>query len=471
VLLDATSPSATERPGLLDQLIDEQEARFVARQPRSRELHARAVTSLAGGVTSSWQITRPQPVFIARGGGSKIVDADGNEYVDLHGGYGAGLAGHAHPAVVEAVSRQVRHGTHFAQPNEDAIVVAELLAERFGLPLWRFTNSGTEATMDAVHLMRAATGRDLIVKVEGCYHGHHDSVQVSVAPGEDEDLGPSVQPIGHPASAGIPDGITSLTLVATFNDLESVERLLDEHPDRIAGMIVEPIMMNAGIVLPVPGYLESLRTLLHERGALLCFDEVKTGLTAGPAGATGLLCVTPDLVCLAKSLGGGLVTGAVGGTAELMSHVATGDYEMVGTFNGNPLSMAATRAVLESVAVDAGYAHIAGLRARIEGAVNASIARHGLPAHLVCVGAKGCVTFAREPVRNYRDFLRVDDRFNHLHWLTQHNRGVFLPPWGKTEQWMLSVQHREDDVDRFTDNFEWFAAAVGEMLRSANKLG
>ncbi|HVC13655.1 MAG TPA: aspartate aminotransferase family protein [Acidimicrobiales bacterium] len=471
MLLDSTPPrSATAGDVTIDQLTDEQERAFVARQPRSHALHARALASLAGGVTSSWQITRPQPVFIARGHGSKIVDVDGNEYVDLHGGYGAGLAGHAHPAIVEAVTRQVREGTHFAQPNEDAIVVAEQLAGRFGLPLWRFTNSGTEATMDAVHLMRAVTGRDLIVKVEGCYHGHHDSAQVSVAPDEDDDLGPIEHPRSVAASSGIPAAITSLTLVATYNDLECVARLLEEHRGRVAGMIVEPIMMNAGIVSPAGGYLEGLRSLLHDHGALLCFDEVKTGLTVGPGGATGLFGVSPDIVCLAKSLGGGLITGAVGATAEVMTHVATGDYEMVGTFNGNPLSMAASRAVLEHVATEAAYDHIATLRARIGQAVTASIDRHGLPAHLVSIGAKGCVTFATSPVRNYRDFLRVDDRFNHLHWLVQHNHGVFLPPWGKTEQWMLSVQHGTDDADRFADNFERFAVAVGETLRAGSRL-
>ncbi|HTX63717.1 MAG TPA: aminotransferase class III-fold pyridoxal phosphate-dependent enzyme, partial [Acidimicrobiales bacterium] len=397
MLLDGiAAPAAPHAESLspVSHLIEEEERRFVRRQPRSRALHARAVASLAGGVTSNWQITRPQPVFIARGTGSRIVDVDGTEYVDLHGGYGAGLAGHAHPAIVEALTRQVRNGTHFAQPNEDAVVVAELLAGRFGLPLWRFTNSGTEATMDAVHLMRAVTGRDLIVKIEGCYHGHHDSVQVSVAPDEDEGIGAAARPIGRAASSGIPDAITSLTLVATFNDLDGVRRLLEEHPRQVAGMILEPIMMNAGIVHPVPDYLEGLRSLLHDHGALLCFDEVKTGLTVGPGGATRLLGVTPDIVCLAKSLGGGIVAGAVGATRELMGYVESGDYVMVGTFNGHPLSMAACRAVLAEVATDAGYARIAALRAQVDTSMSASIERHGLPAHLVSVGAKGCVTFA-----------------------------------------------------------------------------
>jgi glutamate-1-semialdehyde 2,1-aminomutase len=446
----------------LDDLIAGEEATFLARQPCSGKLYERARRSLAGGVTSNWQITRPQPVFIERGAGSKIYDVDGNEYVDLHGGYGAGLAGHAHPAIVEAVRRQVARGTHFAQPNEDGVAAAENLAARFRLPLWRFTNSGTEATMDAVHLMRAVTGRDLIIKIEGCYHGHHDSVQVSVQPDpeEDGDLGPIGHPASVPASSGIPRALTDLTLVATFNDLTSVDALLTEHEGEVAGMILEPIMMNAGIIPPADGYLAELVELVHRHGSLVTFDEVKTGLAAGPGGATATYDVTPDIICLAKSIGGGLITGAVGGTEEIMSRVAGGDYEMVGTFNGNPLSMAATRAMLEQVATPEAYEHIAALRRRIDERFSAAIETNGLGARVVSIGAKGCVTFSPTPVRNYRDFLEVDDRFNHLHWLVQHNGGVFLPPWGKTEQWMLSVQHTDDDVDRFIANFERFARAV-----------
>jgi glutamate-1-semialdehyde 2,1-aminomutase len=377
----------------------------------------------------------------------------------MHGGYGAGLAGHAHPAIVEAVCRRVVRGTHFAQPTEDAIIVAEELGNRFGLPLWRFTNSGTEATMDAVHLMRAITGRDLIIKVEGCYHGHHDSVQISVTP-EADDIGPAERPVGAPASTGIPEAILSLTKIASFNSVDSVRRLLEENPGQVAGMIIEPIMMNAGIILPVDGYLAGLKEVLHEHGALLTFDEVKTGLTVGPGGATAAFGTTPDIVCLAKAIGGGLCFGAVGGTQAVMSYVANGIYNMVGTFNGNPLSVAAGRAVLEDVATEEAYTKIGALRARIDQALSDVIVESGLPAHVVSIGAKGCVTFSTEPVRDYRDFLEIDDRYNHAHWLFQHNGGVFLPPWGKTEQWLVSVQHDSSDVDRLLGNFERFARAV-----------
>ena len=444
---------------VLEQVIAEQERRFIERQPRSAALSARAASSLAGGVTSSWQITRPQAVWLAEGSGSTIIDVDGNTYVDLHGGYGAALAGHAHPAIVEAVRAQVAHGTHFAQPTETAIVVAEELSRRFGLPLWRFGNSGTEATMDAVHIMRAVTGRDLIIKVEGCYHGHHDSVQVSVTPEEDE-VGDAARPNQVPASSGIPSAITDLTLVVSFNDLPGLASLLEDYDGKVAGMIVEPIMMNAGIITPDPGYLAGAKELLHAHGALLAFDEVKTGLTAGPSGATGLVGVTPDIVCLAKAIGGGVASAAVGGTAEVMEHVANGDYEQVGTFNGNPLAMAATRAMLTEVATDEAYARIDRLRGKVVSEFERVIATYDLDAHVVAVGAKGCVVFRREPVRNYRGFLGIDDRYNHAHWLYQHNGGVFLPPWGKIEQWLMSVQHDDSDIDRFVGNFERCAAAL-----------
>jgi glutamate-1-semialdehyde 2,1-aminomutase len=451
--------ATTSTDAKLAEIIAAQEEIFVRRQPQSARLATGAGGYLAGGVTSSWQITAPQPVWLSHGRGSKVYDVDGNEYVDLHGGYGAALAGHAHPAIADAIMTQAGRGTHFAQPTPDALVVAEELARRFGLPRWRFANSGTEATMDAVHLMRSITGRDLIIKVEGCYHGHHDSVQVSVAP-EPGQAGPPDKPNSAPSSTGIPKAITDLTLIATFNDLDSVARLLDEHRNQVAGMIIEPVMMNAGIIPPEPGYLAALKDLLHEHRALLTFDEVKTGLTVGPGGVTQLSGIQPDLICLAKSLGGGVAVAAIGGTEPVMDHVASGGYEMVGTFNGNPLAMAATRAMLTEVATPPAYRRIERLRQRAKTGIERAIADTGLTAHVVTAGAKGCVVFAAEPVTNYRGFLGVDDRYSHAHWLYQHNRGVFLPPWGKIEQWLISVQHDEADVDLLVENFGVFARAV-----------
>ncbi len=456
------TPRGASRPATrptLDQVIAEQKQIFIRRQPESSRLAAEAKQALAGGVTSSWQISRPQPVWLSHGSGSKLYDVDGNEYVDMHGGYGVSLAGHAHPAIVAAVQRQVARGTHFAQPTRDALVVAQELTRRFGLPLWRFANSGTEATMDAVHLMRAITGRDLVIKIEGCYHGHHDSVQVSVYP-DPEDMGPADRPASVPSSSGIPAALTDLTIIVGFNDLAAVERVLTEYQGQVAGMILEPIMMNAGIILPLPGYLAGLKDLLHAHGALLAFDEVKTGLTAGPSGAVGVTGVTPDIICLAKAIGGGISVAAIGGTSEVMQHVADGDYEMVGTFNGNPLAMAATRAMLTEVVTPEAYERIEALRRLAVDGVTTAISRYGLEASVVSVGAKGCIVFSPEPAKDFREFLAINDSYSHAHWLFQHNGGVFLPPWGKSEQWLISVQHDESDIERFNRNIMTFASHI-----------
>src|SRR5215212_6708101 len=380
----------------LDEIIAEGERRFKERQPRSRALVEEARRVLAGGATSSWQIARPQMIWVSHGEGSKLYDADGGEYVDLHGGYGVGAVGHGHPKIVEALTRRVPRGTHFAQPTEDAIVVAGELARRFGLPLWRFSNSGTEATMDAVHLMRAITGRDLIVKVEGCYHGHHDSVMVSVSNGKDE-IGPAERPHSAPSGTGIPRAITDLTLIAPYNDLVVLERLFEEHRGRIAGMILEPIMMNAGVIPPEEGYLEGVRDIVHDHG---------------------------------------------------------------GTFNGNPLTMAASRATLTEILIPEAYEHFDRISKIMSDGTRDIVEEYELAAYPLTFGAKGSVTFSGRRVRNYRDFLELDDRFSQAHWLFQHNGGVFLPPWGKAEQWTLSVQHSEDDATRFVDNFRTFARAL-----------
>ena len=444
---------------VLDGLIATQEAALVARTPRSHELHVEASAHLPGGVASSWQDAPPCPVFIERGAGAHVWDVDGNEYVDLHGGFGTTIAGHAHPALVAAVSRRVTEGTHFAQPVPDIIPVAAELARRFGLPLWRFANSGTEATMTAVHLMRAVTGRTEIIKVEGSYHGHHDAVQVSVYP-ELAAAGPADRPQAVAEHVAVAPDVVTSTHVVPFGDLAAVRRVLLANPGRIAGMIIEPVMMNIGVVPPPPGYLDALVTMLHTHGALLTFDEVKTGLTIAPGGATERFGVVPDIICLAKALGGGVPCGAVGGTADVMGVITDGTYDQVGTFNGNPLTMAAAKAVLLEVLTPAAYAHLDELREELVARAHHTLGRHHLPGYVSAYGAKGAIVFSPVRIRNYRDFTRYDGRYGHAHWLYQHNGGVFLPPWGKMEQWTLTVQHTADDVDRAASNLERFATAL-----------
>jgi glutamate-1-semialdehyde 2,1-aminomutase len=437
----------------LDALIVREEAVLRARTPRSHELHVEAARHLPGGVASSWQDAPPCPVFVERGAGSRVWDVDGTEYVDMHLGFGTVLAGHAHPAIVRAISERAAHGTHFAQPVPDIIDVARELGHRFGLPQWRFANSGTESTMAAIHLMRAATGRRRIIKVEGSYHGHHDAVQVSVYPAVAA-AGPADRPRPVAEHGAVSAAVAGETLVVPFGRLDAVRRVLLDHPGEIAGMILEPVMMNIGVVPPPPGYLAGLAALLRADGALLCFDEVKTGLTIAPGGATERFGIVPDIVCLAKALGGGVPCGAIGGTADVMQVIADDTYEQVGTFNGNPLTMAAAKALLCEVLTPAAYAHLDELREAFVERVRHALGRSHVPGYVSAFGAKGAVVFSPVRIRDYRDFTRYDARFGHAHWLCQHNGGVFLPPWGKMEQWTLSVQHTAADVDRAAANVE-----------------
>jgi glutamate-1-semialdehyde 2,1-aminomutase len=458
----ATTPTAAhtiDRTGsTIDAIIGAEEARMLARMPRAAQMFAEAQDVMPGGVTSSWASTRPIPLWVDRGAGGHVWDVDGNEYVDLHAGYGVNVVGHAHPAIVEAVQRRVTMGTHFAQPTPDSIVVARLLAERFGLPLWRFTNSGTEATMDAIHLMRAITGRDLVVKVEGSYHGHHDLVNVSLWRGSG-DLGPVDDPIREPGP-GVPRVISDLVRIVPFNDLDAVERVFAANPGRIAGMILEPMMMNAGIIPPAAGYLEGVRDVCRRHGALLTFDEVKTGLVVAPGGATELFGVRPDIICLAKALGGGVPCGAVGGSAAVMGAISDGRYDQVGTFNGNPLTMAAARAVLAEVLTPASYAAAEELgRVMFDGSM-AALAELGVPAYGCVFGFKGSVVLHDRPATNYREFLRIDTAVSHLRYLVQHNGGVFMAPWAKTESWTLSTMHTRPDAELFVANMR----RTGELV-------
>jgi glutamate-1-semialdehyde 2,1-aminomutase len=453
---------------LLDGMIAAKEAEFITRTHKSAARRVVAAEHLAGGVASAWQDSRPVSVWIERGKGSQIWDIDGNEYCDMHGGFGVGLAGHAHPAIVEAVQRQVELGTHFAMPTEELISVSRLLSERFGLPMWRFGNSGTEATMDAIHLMRAATGRVKIIKVEGSYHGHHDSVQVSTYSTDEGDIGPADHPNSVRFGVAYPPEIVNLTKVVPFGDIEAVRRVLEENQGEIAGMIIEPIMMNIGMIVPPAGYHQELLDLLHEHGAYLTYDEVKTGLAVAPGGATELFGVTPDIVALAKALAGGLPCGAIGMTAELGALVANNKYQQVGTFNGNPLTMAATKANLIDVLSPEGYAHLELLRSIIHDGVTRLMKEYDIPGYVASAGGKGSVVFT-EQLRNYRDFLNYPDQFGHAHWLYQLLNGIFLPPWGKTEQFTLSVQHTVADAELFVTNFERFAKDLAAARKAVAK--
>jgi glutamate-1-semialdehyde 2,1-aminomutase len=420
----------------------------------------RAQGTLSGGVGSSYQARAPWPIYLEHGDGPVVWDVDGNELLDFHNGFGSMVQGHAHPAIGRAVADRYARGTHFAAPTEDSIVVAEELARRWqGLPRWRYTNSGSESTMDAIRIARAFTGRDVVMKIFGSYHGHHDTVMVSIGVeydkiGEPDDLA------SLPYGAGIPDAVVQMTVPVPFNDAAAMERRierLDREGRKPACVIMEAAMMNLGVVLPEDGYLQAVRDITRRHGIVLIFDEVKTGLTIAPGGATDRFGVVPDMVTLAKALGGGLPTGAIGGTEEVMSVVEDGSVFQVGTYNGNPLGMAAARANLLEVMTPEAYQHLDALNERIVAGCQRVVDAFRLPGYAIGIAAKGCVTFATEKVVDYASFkANQDAELSELAWLFNMNRGIFMTP-GREEEWTLSVTHTAEHVDRYVEVFEELA--------------
>jgi glutamate-1-semialdehyde 2,1-aminomutase len=372
------------------------------------------------------------------------------------------VQGHAHPVIGRAVHERYELGTHFAAPTEDAIIVGEELRRRFGLPRWRYTNSGSEATMDAIRIARGLTGRETVMKIFGSYHGHHDTVMVSIGVDYDQ-IGPREHPASLPYGAGIPECVVEMTQAVHFNDAESMERRiaeLDAEGRKPACVIMEAAMMNLAVVLPEPGYLEAVREITSKAGVILIFDEVKTGLCVAPGGATERFGVRADMVTLAKALGAGLPTGAIGMTEEVATVVEDGTVYQVGTFNGNPLGMAATKANLLEVLVPEAYEHLAQLDERIVSGCNAVIEEFDLPAYTVSIGSKGCVTFSTQKIVDYPTYKQYPfPELYELNWLYSMNRGLFLTP-GREDEWTLSVVHTDEAIDRYVDVFRELAAEL-----------
>ena len=326
-------------------------ARYAERTAGSQAATDRTRRVMPAGVPSSFQAYDPHPIVVRHAAGAHMTDVDGNVYVDYDMGFGALFAGHMHPAVRRAVAEQLDSGTLYVTPCELNGEVGELLRDRYGFPMWRPTNSGTEATMDAIRLARGVTGRERIVKVEGGYHGHHDEVMISNKPSLDV-AGPADRPNSIPQSAGITQGTIDDVIVIPYNDPEALDRALSGGD--VACFIVEPVMENIGICLPDPGYLEAVREITERHGTLLIFDEVKTGITAGYGGATNQLGVRPDLITLAKSIGGGFPVGAFGGKREIMQNISPmGPIYQAGTLSGNPLAIVEGAGSLSDAAMQA----------------------------------------------------------------------------------------------------------------------
>lgn len=428
--------------------------RFAATTPESSQHNVRASRSLPLGVTSSFQHWDPYPISIVSARGAWLTDIDDRQLLDLSMGFGAMLVGHLNPVVIGRVTQALQStGTLFVTPSPSATEVAERFQQRFSLERLRFTNSGTEATMYAVRTARAFTHRHGIVKIEGGYHGGYDALSVSVKPGVAE-----AGPEGFPSAVVPFDVEPGVVHVVPYNDLDRLEQILSAHADEIAAVVMEPVMENISIVVPDEGYLAAVRAACDEHGVLLMFDEVKTGLTAGYAGASERLGVTPDLVTLAKSIGGGLPLAAFGGRGEVMAAVTDGRMAHFGTYNGNPLVMAAAAAV-DDVCTREALAAAEVVNEQALRSLDALIDKYELPAHTVGFGVKGAVTWSTKPVRNYRDYKRTDFEVAELSWLWGVNRGILTPP-GLDEQWLVSLAHTPADMRLLIDAFDELAQAL-----------
>ena len=427
------------------------------KRARSQELFRRAVELMPGGVNSpvrAFGSVEGEPFFTERGRGSKIRDVDGNEYIDYVLSFGPLILGHAHPDVIRAAEAALHAGTHFGTSTVAEVELAQKVTELVpSVQKLRCVNSGTEATMSAVRLARAVTGRGMLLKFEGCYHGHGDAFLAKAGSG--------LATFGLPASPGVPEEITRLTLTLPYNDADAVREAFDRHGEGIAAVIVEPVVGNAGLIPPILGFLECLRDETEKAGSLLIFDEVMTGFRVELGGAQARFGITPDISVLGKVIGGGLPVGAYGGSGEIMARVAPeGDVYQAGTLSGNPVAMSAGLAQLEILEREDPYADLEERGKRLVGGILEAAERHGTPATGAAVGSMWGVYFCEGPVNNFADAQAVDRQLFGAFHRECLAGGIFLPP-SPFEACFLSTAHSDEDIDRTLEVIDGALAKVG----------
>jgi glutamate-1-semialdehyde 2,1-aminomutase len=411
---------------------------------RSEELFAAALQYIPGGVNSPVRAFRAvggQPFFVNKAKGARVWDIDGNQYIDYVGTWGPAILGHAHPKIIKAVQSAAENGTSFGIPNPFEVTMARLICALVpSVQKVRLCNSGTEATMSAIRLARGFTKRDKIIKFDGCYHGHADSLLVKAGSG--------ALTFGHPDSAGVPAAFTQHTIVLPYNDTPALTEAFQANPGQIAGLIVEPVPGNAGLYLPKPGYLEFLREITLSNGALLIFDEVMTGFRLAKGGAQERFGITPDLSCFGKVIGGGLPVGAFGGRAEIMDCLAPlGPVYQAGTLSGNPIAMAAGLAALEELVATDAYRKLEQLGATLEIGLREAAKTAGVPVQVNRCGSMFCAYFTTAPVHNLAEAMKSDrERFKqYFHGML--DQGIYVAP-SQFEAGFLSTAHTGADIGR-----------------------
>jgi glutamate-1-semialdehyde 2,1-aminomutase len=438
---------------------DDEHEIFRARTKKSAKAFEAAKKFIPFGVNSNYRLVDPYPLYVQKARGSTLWDLDGNEYVDFNMAFGALVGGHSPPILAKAMRDRVANGTIFGFESGDASALAAHMAKRFHVDRLKFSSTGIEATLFAIRLARAVTDRTMILKFEGCYHGSHDALMVSVKPSRDKEGDPR-RPNPVPSSKGLAPQIIQNTVVAPFNDLSATESIASENADDLAAIILEPIPMNMGFVLPKPGFLEGLRRLADETGALLIFDEVKT-CSKFYGGAEEAFGVRPDLKCFGKAIGGGFPLSGVGGKAAILDETIPGQVAHAGTFNANPVAVTAGLVTMTKILTRAGMNHAAKIGDALGRGYRDAIEDHGLFMHVQFKGISGAVHFTQRPVTDWRSFQSVDVGRWWGYFTAMLNRGIIPSATGPDEQWTASVAHTMADVRRHLDAF----SDVAEMIK------
>lgn len=426
---------------------------YIAGHPKSYQMYEEAKKLLPLGVTSNIRAHKPFPFFVERTGGARVWDIDGNEYIDCQLAYGPTMVGHDHPLLSAAVKKQIDKGVTYGIPHAAEAAVARLIRERFPfVDMVRYSCSGTEATMHAIRLARAFTGREKIIKLEGGFHGAQDHALWSIHP-ELSAAGPSQAPVSVVNSRGVPACLQELTVIVPFNDIPALEKAVHDNRGQIAGFILEPVMANSSVILPRDNYLQQIRDITAREDIVLIFDEVITGCRASWGGASGYYGVAPDLIALAKAIGGGYPLSVIGGREDIMRTIENGAAHW-GTYGGNPLSLCAAETVLRDILTPEATEAVCDKTGRAFDEMRGMLKRAGITAFAENIGAMGSICFGVEDVKDYRDMCRFDADMWFKFFITMLNNGVIMIGADPTETIFFSVQHTDDDIDLVLRAFE-----------------